>query len=89
MLPDRPIIPPNHCKHCPTAIGIRQGHDPESCDILRSRSSVEAEISDGSNIYCPWRSAPCIVFPVELQWAKQWHDAGDLPPVQLADRFKD
>lgn len=73
----------------PTAIGIQQGYDPESFAIIRSRSAVESEIEIGSHIYCPWRSAPCIVYPAELQWAKRWHDAGELPPIELPDCFKD
>ena len=80
-------IPTNHCRSCPTAQGIRQGYDPEAYDIIRSASMVESEIDRGSHIYCPWRKTSCIVYPVELQWAKQWHDAGEIPPVQLAPCF--
>lgn len=82
-----PEIPATHCKHCPTAQCIRHGHDPESFDIIRSKPMVEAEIEAGSDLYCPWRKAPCVVYPVELRWAKEWHDAGLVPPVELSDLY--
>ena len=79
-----PTTPANHCKPCPTAHGIRHGHDPEACDLLRCKDFVDAEIGRGSHLYCPWRMGDCVAYPAALQWAKQYHDAGQLPPIANA-----
>jgi hypothetical protein len=72
-----PTIPANHCTPCPTA----HGHDPEAGELLRCKDFVDAEIDRGSHLYCPWRKGDCVAYPVALQWAKQYLDAGQLPPI--------
>lgn len=84
------IIPP-HCEYCPTVEGIMHGHDPEAYQILTSGDYfryIDGDEDEGlCELWCPWRSANCTVYPVELAWARECYKQGIIPPVKLHPRF--
>jgi hypothetical protein len=70
-----------HCAPCPTHQGIHYGHDPESRQILTSEDYCRWAAEHTPSIYCPWRQADCVVYPVQMRWAIACHDAGITPPI--------
>ena len=86
-VPPRPPLPANRCEPCPTAAGWEEGHDPEVYDILTSASWCQSMRDEMSDLHCPWRNAPCVVHPLQLDWALACHAVGVQPPVKLNPRF--
>jgi len=82
-------IPSNHCEHCPTAQGIKYGHDPEAYEILTNRAYFNSFHKDREfeNIYCPWKKGNCVVYPVELKWARDCYELGIVPPAKSNPSF--
>lgn len=81
-------IPPNHCNPCPTYHGHINGHDPESYAILMSEDWCRHMRAEMPDLWCPWRNAPCVVYPAELDWAIEYYDRGEIPPVKLHPKFQ-
>ena len=50
-----------HCDHCPTLKGAKEGWDAEMRDVLSDLETLEGY---GPKVYCSWKQQDCVCYRV-------------------------